>query len=82
LGRLSEKRESVPLVCVVPPQKPIFCGADFGCTIASDQGSSGPRRDYDNNENKTFTKNFLIWQNVTYPETITLRKMSGLRTVV
>jgi len=28
------------------------------------------------------TENFLIWQNVTYPETITLRKMSDPRTVV
>jgi len=24
----------------------------------------------------------LVWQNVTYPETITLRKMPGPRTVV
>jgi len=29
-----------------------------------------------------FTKNMLIWQNVTYPEKIPLPKMSGLRTVV
>jgi len=29
-----------------------------------------------------FTKTFLIWENVTYPETTTLRKMSGFRTVV
>jgi len=28
------------------------------------------------------TKNFLIWWNVTYPETVTLRKMSDPRTVV
>jgi len=27
-------------------------------------------------------KNFLIWWNATYPETITLRKMSGPRTCV
>jgi len=37
-GRLSEKRESVPLVFVVPPQKSIFCCADFGSTISLDQG--------------------------------------------
>jgi len=29
-----------------------------------------------------FTKNLLIWWNVIYPETITLRKMSCPRTVV
>jgi len=33
---LSEKRENVPLLCVVPPQKSIFCGSDFGSTIALD----------------------------------------------
>jgi len=27
-------------------------------------------------------KHLLIWQNVTHPETITLHKMSGPRTVV
>ena len=26
----------MPLLCVVPPQKFIFCGADFGSTIALD----------------------------------------------
>ena len=31
---------------------------------------------------KIFAKHFLIWKNVTYPETITLCKMSGPRTVV
>jgi len=35
-GRLSEKRESMPFVCVVPPQKSIFCCADYGSTIAVD----------------------------------------------
>jgi len=35
-GHLSEKRESMPLLCVVLPQKPIFCCADFGSTIALD----------------------------------------------
>ena len=31
---MSEKRESVPLLCVVPPQKSIFCcAADFGSTF-------------------------------------------------
>jgi len=35
-GRLSEKRESMPLLCVVPPQKSIFCCADFGSTFALD----------------------------------------------
>jgi len=29
LGRLSEKRESMPFLCVVPPQKSIFCCASF-----------------------------------------------------
>jgi len=29
-----------------------------------------------------FNKNFFFWQNVKYPETITLRKIPGLRTVV
>jgi len=29
-----------------------------------------------------FTKNLLIWWNVTYPETMTSRKMSGPRIVV
>jgi len=33
-GHLSEKRESMPLLCVVPPQKSVFCCADFGSTIA------------------------------------------------
>ena len=33
-GRLSEKRESMPLLCVVSPQKSIVCCADFGSTIA------------------------------------------------
>jgi len=28
--------KSVPLVCVVSPQKSIFCCADFGSTIALD----------------------------------------------
>jgi len=27
----------MPLLCAVPPQKSIFCGADFGSTIALDQ---------------------------------------------
>jgi len=35
-GRLSEKRESMPVLCVVHPQKYIFCCADFGSTIAAD----------------------------------------------
>ena len=35
-GRLSEKRISMPLLCVGPPQKSIFCCADFGSTIALD----------------------------------------------
>jgi len=30
------KRESMPVLCVVPPQQSIFCGADFGSTIAVD----------------------------------------------
>jgi len=53
------------LLCVVPPQKSIFCCADFDSTIAVDQGlqttarepnpardaiSSGPPRDFVNNE--------------------------------
>jgi len=33
-GRLSEKRESMPLLCVVPPQKSIFCCTDFGSTFS------------------------------------------------
>jgi len=33
-GRLSEKRESTPLLCVAPPQKYIFCCTDFGSTFA------------------------------------------------
>ena len=35
-GRLSEKRKSMPLLCVAPPQKSIFCCADFGSAIALD----------------------------------------------
>ena len=35
-GRLSEKRESMPLLCVVSAQKSIFCCADFGSTITLD----------------------------------------------
>ena len=36
-GRLSEKRESVPLVCVLHPQNSIFCcAADFGSTFGLD----------------------------------------------
>jgi len=35
-GRLSEKRESMPLLCVVSPQKSIFCCAYFGSTIILD----------------------------------------------
>jgi len=35
-ARLSEKRESMPLLCVVPPQKSIFCCAYFGFTFALD----------------------------------------------
>jgi len=34
--RLSGKRESMPLLCVVRPQKSMFCGSDFGSTIALD----------------------------------------------
>jgi len=34
--RLSEKRESMPLLCAVPPPKSIFCCADFGSKIALD----------------------------------------------
>jgi len=26
----------MPLLCVAPPQKSIFCGADFGATIVLD----------------------------------------------
>jgi len=33
---LSEKRERMPLLCVVPAQKSIFCGTGFGSTIALD----------------------------------------------
>jgi len=33
-------------------------------------------------KNKKFMEDLLIWQNVIHPETITLRKMSGLRAVV
>ena len=33
-GRLSGKRESTPLLCIVHLQKSIFCGSDFGSTIA------------------------------------------------
>jgi len=33
-GRLSEKRERMPLLCVPPPQKSIFCCANFGSTFA------------------------------------------------
>jgi len=32
-GCLSEKRERMPLLCVAPPQKSIFCWADFGSTF-------------------------------------------------
>jgi len=39
-GRLSEKRESMPFLCVVPPQKSIFCCAVFGSTFASDVHAS------------------------------------------
>jgi len=64
-GRLSGKRDGVLLVCVVPPQKSIFCFAGFGSTIALDQGlqttacepnpardtiSSDPREDFVDNE--------------------------------
>jgi len=35
-GRLSEKRESMPLLYVVPPEISIFCCANFGSTIALD----------------------------------------------
>jgi len=35
--RLSEKSDNMPLLRAVPPQKSIFCGADFGSTIALDQ---------------------------------------------
>jgi len=33
-------------------------------------------------EPSIFSENLLIWQNATYPETITLHKISGPRTVV
>jgi len=33
---LSEKRESMPLLCVGPPQRFIVCGADFRSTTALD----------------------------------------------
>ena len=32
MAYLSEKSENMSLLCVVPPQKPIFCGADQRCT--------------------------------------------------
>ena len=35
-GHLSEKRESMALLCSGPPQRSIFCGADFGSTTALD----------------------------------------------
>jgi len=35
-GRLSEKLESLPLLCGVAPQHFFFCCTDFGCTIAFD----------------------------------------------
>ena len=35
-GCFSEKRESMPLLCVVTPQKSIFCCAEFGFTFALD----------------------------------------------
>jgi len=44
--------------------------------------SSDPRSHFVNNKkNNIITKNLLIWKNVTYPETVILRKMSGPRTV-
>jgi len=33
-GRLSEKRESMTLLCIAPPQKYIFCCGNFGSTFA------------------------------------------------
>ena len=36
-GPLSEKHESMPLLWVVHLQKYVFCGSDFGSTIALDQ---------------------------------------------
>jgi len=33
-GRLSEKHERMPLLYVAPPQKSIFCCANFGSTFA------------------------------------------------
>jgi len=36
VGRFSEKRESMPLLCVVPSQKYVFCCADFGSTFVLD----------------------------------------------
>jgi len=35
-GRLSEKRERIPLSCVAPPQKSIFCCVNFGSPFALD----------------------------------------------
>jgi len=35
-GRLSEKRESMPLLYVGPPEKSVFYCANFGSTIALD----------------------------------------------
>ena len=37
---------------------------------------------FNNEKSNIFTKNSLIWWNVTHPETTTLRKMSDPRTVV
>jgi len=43
--------ESVPLVCVVLPQKSIFCCAGFGSVIALGQGlQTTVREDFVNNE--------------------------------
>jgi len=42
---------------------------------------SGRRRHFVNNDKIMFTKILLIWQNVTNPETFSLRKMTGPLTV-
>ena len=48
-----------------------------GPSPAHDAISSGPRRHFVNNEKNAVTKNTLIWQDATYPETISLRNMPG-----
>jgi len=58
------------------------CWTRAGSPNYGPRAKCGPRNRFTNDEKNIIMKNSLSWQNITYPETATLRKMSGPRHVL